>query len=64
MGILRLRAICSWCHISLLKINIAAVERRRQGGTERQQACCVEFKDLFGHFKEGMAWIRETSILA
>lgn len=28
-------AICSRCHISLLKINIAAVERHQQGGRER-----------------------------
>lgn len=28
-------AICCRCHISLLKINIAAVERRHQGGRER-----------------------------
>lgn len=26
-----LQAICSWCHVSLLKINIAAVGRHRRG---------------------------------
>lgn len=39
------RAICSWSHVSLLKINIAAVERHLQGG-RRTASAGVEVKDM------------------